>query len=54
MRSALATIDGIEESDVEVDYAAKTCTVAVADADVTTADLVGAFEGTKFSATPSN
>ena len=51
MRSALATIDGIEKSDVEVDYAAKTCKVAISDAKVTAADLIAAFEGTRFGAT---
>lgn len=51
MRSALAKVDGIEESDVEVDYDAKTCTVDIEGAKLTAADLIAAFEGTKFKAT---
>ncbi len=50
MRSALATLDGIEEADVDIDYDAKTCSVALGDTKLTAADLIGAFEGTKFTA----
>ena len=50
MQSALATLDGIETGDVDVDYDAGTCTVNVADAKVTPAELVSAFEGTRFTA----
>ena len=50
MRSALAQLDGIEESDVVVDYAAKTATVNVEGAEVSPDDLVAAFEGTRFTA----
>ena len=51
MRSALAKLDGIEESDIEIDYAAKTASVSVAETKLTAADLAAALEGTKFSAT---
>ncbi|MFT6110693.1 MAG: copper chaperone CopZ [Planctomycetota bacterium] len=54
MRSALATLSGIEESDVDVDYAAKTCSVAIEDTKLTAADLVAAFEGTRFTASVAN
>ena len=50
MRSALAKLDGIEDADVDVDYTAKTATVDCSGADVKPADLVAAFEGTKFTA----
>ena len=50
MRSALAKLDGIEATDVEVDYGAKTATVDCSGADVAPADLVAAFEGTKLTA----
>ena len=50
MRSALAKLDGIETSDVEVDYGAKTATVDCSGAEVKPADLVAAFEGTRFTA----
>ena len=51
MRSALAELDGIEESDVVVDYDKKTATVDCAGANVDPKALIGAFEGTRFSAT---
>ena len=50
MRSALAELDGIEESDVEVDYAAKTATINCDGAEVSADQLVAAFEGTRFTA----
>ncbi len=50
MRSALAKLDGIEKSDVEVDYAAKTAMVDCAGTELKPADLVAAFEGTRFTA----
>ena len=50
MQSALAQVDGIEESDVVIDYTAKTATVNTADTDCSTDDLIAAFEGTRFSA----
>ena len=50
VRSALAKLDGIETSDVEVDYGAKTATVDCSGAEVKPADLVAAFEGTRFTA----
>lgn len=50
MQSALASLDGIEKDDVDVDYDTGMCTVNIADAKVTPAQLVSAFEGTKFTA----
>jgi len=51
VRSALAELDGIEESDVAVDYDKKTATVNCAGANVDAKALIAAFEGTRFSAT---
>lgn len=50
MQSALASVDGIDKNDVDVDFVTGMCTVNVADANVTPAQLVSAFEGTKFTA----
>ena len=49
MQSALATVDGIEASDVTIDYDAKTATVDCSGTDVSKDDLAKAFEGTKYS-----
>ena len=51
MRSALTKLDGIESSDVEIDYDAKTASVTVSDSDLTPTDLVDALKGTGFGAT---
>lgn len=50
MQSALASVEGIEKSDVVIDYTAKTATVNTADTDCSTDDLIAAFEGTRFTA----
>lgn len=51
MRSALAKVSGVDESDVNVDYAAKTATVTLDGANPpSTEALIAAFEGTKFKA----
>lgn len=51
MQSALAELDGIETSDVVVDYGKKTATVDCAGTSLAPEDLIAAFEGTRFSAT---
>ena len=50
MRSALASVDGIDESDVVIDYTAKTATVNIEGSGCSADDLVAAFEGTRFTA----
>jgi copper chaperone CopZ len=51
VRSALAELDGIEESDVVVDYDKKTATVDFTGTTLDPEALMAAFEGTRFTAT---
>jgi copper chaperone CopZ len=48
VQDALATVEGVEG--VEIDFGAK-CAIVTCSSDADTAALVGALEGTKFSAT---
>jgi copper chaperone CopZ len=50
VQSALASLEGIDTSDVVIDYTAKTATVNTADSECSTDDLIAAFEGTRFTA----
>jgi hypothetical protein len=51
VQAALAELDGIEKSDVVVDYSKKTATIDCSGTELDAKALIAAFEGTRFSAT---
>lgn len=45
MRKAVAKLDGIEGGDVDIDYAAKTCSIRVQEGDPSVEEIVAAVNG---------
>jgi len=52
LRKAIAKLDGIEGGDVQVDYAAKTCSISVQEGDPSSDEIVAAVnEDSRFTLT---
>jgi hypothetical protein len=51
LRRAIAKLDGIEESDIAVDYAGKTATIALGEGDPAIDAIVASVSGTQYTLT---
>ena len=54
LRKAIATLDGIEESDIAVDYDAKTATVSLGEGDPSVEQILACVSGTKYTLAVAN